>query len=361
MHHASSNLILLALFAATTVSCVSPRASQRRAPDRTAIVCVCGHHSDSENLQLSDGSWVEYEGRKLTSAWIAKPDSALRTTCLRSLVILGGCSTLSDGHWKEKLSNALAWLRTQKNDQQRFELRVDPGWCTDHALATYTLCEMAQLSVDPVLAREVEGPARCLLDQLEQNPAVISPELLFWSQAIIDSMRIFDASEDEGIKMPNAQLAQVRRGLVTTVARLAESLAHERAQLKSSSISEADRAFALYADLRRRQRREERITSSSDFAAELRAVVARRAGLDEFDPIAVAVYTMTIYQVGGRAWKEWAKLLTEHVVRTQQTDSGPEKTTWRSPHDGIGPMQTTAWNTLTLECYYRWCNLSLID
>ncbi|MGK0155487.1 MAG: hypothetical protein ACI9SE_002450 [Neolewinella sp.] len=64
---------------------------------------------------------------------------------------------------------------------------------------------------------------------------------------------------------------------------------------------------------------------------------------------------------GGAQWKRWSELLAKHIVKTQRQDSGPEHGTWRAPRDSVGPMQSTAWNMLTLQCYYRYLRLGLVD
>jgi hypothetical protein len=180
-----------------------------------------------------------------------------------------------------------------------------------------------------------------LLRYLQRTRVSVTPELLFWSQALTDSLR----------KSSEPWAADLR----SLAPQLAAALAGQATQLRTGPTpSETDRAFALYSSVRHASD----LTNPVRIHAAIDATLARCDDLGAIHPMAVAVNTLAVYRVGGPRWRTWSARVANEIVK-RRIDEGLAKSSWESPLAAIGPVQTTAWRILTIEIYYRYCRLVL--
>lgn len=307
------------------------------------VVCsIPEPYSFAKAHQQKDGRWVDYRGRLVTDKVSPRPGSELSTTSLVVLALLGDGSTMHSGWYKDQIKESVRWMLRRIDAQGRIALRPDLRWFTDHALASFAFAEAVRLSKYKSLGKRVLAFSTYLLRYLEREQVTVTPELLFWSLALADSLKTCPPPIGDKLR-PTA----VRLGAV--VARRAKQL--QRVAPKTDS----ERAIRLYF----LARRTENPAQSAQVSAAIDADLSRCTKLDTMDPMAVAIYTMAIYRVGGERWKTWTRRVRVEIVKRQLTVE-PAHGSWRSPSDSIGPVQTTAWHTITLECYYRYCRLRLV-
>ncbi len=263
------------------------------------------------------------------------------TTGLVLLSLFGAGETHNAGAFKAPVRNALRFLRSRQDDEGAFA--SGPRWVHDHAVATLAMTEAygvtgsrlfkdrAQRAVDALERTRIRG-----LGWRAGDGGSIDIETTVWATMAFRSARYAElVVSDEDWR---------DTGLL--VRRLAD--------VGNPSVSPRHVAMLTFALC---------LTSEGEppddplVVAGVERMLAESLTHDAtFDPMYAHFATLALFQHGGRAWKDWNRLVKAAVVDhygSAQLVTDPDATLPSAAVRAEGRLRTWTWTTLVQEVYYR--------
>lgn len=329
------------------------------------------HHREKFFLER-----VQDEAGRLPYAWKVEGSAPahrqdLRTTALGLLALLGDGSTIRSGPARVAVKKAVLWLLARRDARGRLAHGADRAWLLDHAIATYALLEAARLSTYKLMHNRVQGPLRTLVAALddmldgapdgalvgvldgrgEKKRARLDPELQLWCSLCARSAKRFELWW-RGVSRAEASWSALPEELAK---RLADRAVTE-------PRSERARAAAALETLLREPASE----------ANSKAIVALASAWPEDavrDPLAVLYLSIAMYRLAqkhGAAWAERRAAFDKQVARTvvkaqERRDAIRGSWTPTTETAAYGRVGLSSVHTLTVEVYYRYCRLEVVD
>ncbi|HEX5053059.1 MAG TPA: hypothetical protein VFZ65_14895 [Planctomycetota bacterium] len=293
-------------------------------------------------------------------------------TGLALLAMLGDGNSLRQGRYRDQVRRATLWLRDQQQENGRIGGAAASDFVYDHAIATYALCEAFGLSAYETLRPTAQGAIDYL--QAHRNPygawryqprdGDSDTSVTGWCVLAMCSGKHFGLQIDdnalrladtflESCTSPDGQVGYRRAG------ELSARRPGKHGVLFPPERTDALTAVGLFCRFFLGQDPAERPVMRGA-AGRLQARVPSwdsKAGVIDFYYWYYGSYAM--FQVGGPAWREWAKALGRAILPTQLT-AGNAKGSW-DPIDAWGEdggrVYSTAILALTLQVYYRYGRL----
>jgi len=288
--------------------------------------------------QREDGCWAAGE-----SGGVAEAD--LQTHAWAVLAHLGDGSCSASGPAHEQVARAVRWVHAQMDDEGRIGLRTDPSWALDQAMATYALVEDVRLcgAPDHPHAAASRLAAHALTERLRRQRPAVGVEARLWSSFVV--MGLDKMARAAGETDRAAPWSTTSHGLQAALDGLP-------APDEPSSLRERA-AAALFAD--------PNLRASERAAVELPPLPSDATS----EPVASFYGVLLRYRRGGAIWTETSHWLKVQVVQSQQAapTAHENRGSWEpggafgERHGRIG---VTAVNVLSLEMYYRFCQLSAV-
>lgn len=304
-----------------------------------------------QRTQETDGHWS-------AARFGGKAEADLRVNALLMLALLADGSTSRNGPFRPQVRQCRAWLLKQQDGNGNLQLRADPDWLLDHAIACYALAEDFRLAkrakgygVEVVV--KVLGALRARLEIARPAP---SAELRLWTTLCAQSLHA--SGKDRAFEEAAAAAVSALRGAATELETTLSKLP------VADAVSARDRAAVLLlAELRRP-------VATGAMPAE-RTMESVDAALAEWpeqaleDPLLTFYVALSHWLRGGAEWKAIGPRLGQEVQKAQRA-RGPEVNgeqlggTW-DPQGEFGARNgrfgTHAGGLLLSTVYYRYCRL----
>jgi len=310
------------------------------------------------NVRVGDDG-ADERGVKLTKG-IPGTGADSGVTALAILAFLGAGYTHEEGQYSGEVNQALQWLvGSQRSDgylggQATYYARM---YC--HAMATYAIAEAYGMQSDPTEETGLREPLRRAVAYIIANQNRDGGWRYLKGQK--SDMSIFGwqlmaikSSEIAGLEISAAAKAKMVRFLKNRSLGKHGGLATYRLTSKRMSPTGAMTAEALFCKQMLGIGRENpQCREGAEFLLEH---LPRRSKTNLY----YWYYgTLSMYQYGGKPWRQWNESLRDLLVTTQIT-TGKNAGSW-NPTGKWGPyggrVYSTALSTLCLEVYYRFLPL----
>ncbi|MEQ8763016.1 MAG: tetratricopeptide repeat protein [Planctomycetota bacterium] len=325
--------------------------------------------------QSPDGRW-DSDGFtdlcQVDCGGLGDPLNDIGLTGLALLSFLGTGNSTTTGPYKANVRNAVTYLkRIQDRDTGFFGDKVGQRFLYNHALASLAMVEAYHLSGrHPLLEKTAQGAVNYILRSRnpykawrydsppngENDTAVTGWMVLVLIQAKEAGLAIDKSALDGALmwldEMTNPETG--RTGYITKGGYSARDTGTE--DDFPFDKTEAMTAEALLARIFMGQ--SSRHPAMRSGAHLLRALPPRwRPEAGEVDMYYWFFGTQTMFQLGGRDWRDWNQALSEAVLPNQHTEETCQKGSW----DPVGPwgkeggrVYSTALMVLSLETPYRY-------
>jgi len=337
--------------------------SGRSKSNRTALVAQNGGNEQSERAvawaleylsrhQLNDGSWsMDYEkscGDQCTPSCDGKDPYRFAATGLALMCFLGAGHTQNDEQYGETVSKGIYFL------QQNLRRTSDSGYWVDtvasaqmyeHGIATLAICEAYQMTRAAELKESCQLAVNFIVkaqfrdggwDYHPGRPGDLS--IAGWQVLALKSAAATD------LVIPRATVQNIDR--FVEMNRSGEFMFRYRGGKPTKSMT----AIGVLLQIFRGKDKESRsLINAIDY-------------LSKQGPSGVDMYynyyaTQAMFQIGGRAWKNWNYYMRDLLIRTQKVD-GHSRGSWmfESDHSNKvgGRFYSTCMGCLILEVYYRY-------
>ncbi|MCP3915882.1 MAG: VWA domain-containing protein [bacterium] len=266
----------------------------------------------------------------------------VRATAMALLALLGDGNTIREGPYKANVVRGVKWLRGQQ-DFTTGGIGVDagPGSLRDHALASLVFAEVYFFSKSPL----VKASAQRALDFLvaSRDPrggwsagagASRADDLQLTAWALL---ALFSGKEG-GLAVDDATLAGAVRWIDTS---------------SDASPDQAPGASLLCRILSgQKPNQTPALSVLADVILASASVID--GGVESLGPDEWFFRTSAMYQMGGRHWKAWNKVMKRALLELQRKDADA-RGSWvpMGENPTRGRVETTATMGLCLEVYYR--------
>ncbi|HEX5054161.1 MAG TPA: prenyltransferase/squalene oxidase repeat-containing protein [Planctomycetota bacterium] len=333
-----------------------------------------------KNHQDDDGKWDcdQFMKHDTDGEPCDGPGSAVHdvgVTGLALLAFLGDDSTMRSGPYRETVKKGVLWLRSQQQPNGLFGTDASHDFVYDHAIAAYAMCEAYGLSQYHLLANTAQRGINYL--ESHRNPYSVwrylprdndnDTSVTGWCVMAYESGDYFKLT----VNKQALELAAVWFDSVSDpTGRHGYTRAGERSSRKPGEHAtrfpvergEALTAVGLFCRFFIGQDPKEKpvMTAAANLIAQRPPVWDPKGGSIDFYYWYYGTYAL--FQMGGRHWTDWQKMLEPAVVKTQHREKEHKNLygSW-DPIDAWGEdggrVYSTAILVLTLEAYYRYSKL----
>jgi hypothetical protein len=330
-------------------------------------------HQDSDGHWDGDG-FMKHDPVNDTCDGAGAPNHDVGLTGLALLALLGDGHTLRHGLYRERVSKAVSWLRSQQDVETG--LIGDPighSFLYDHAIATLALCEAYYFTRSPLLrgtcqravnlisrARNPYGVWRYDLPPTGDSDSSVTGWMVFALKSAKDCGLTVDPEAFTASRLWFESMTDPATGRVGYDSVGSMSSRSVGMDEFPPEAGEAMTATALLC----------RIFMGDDPSSEPMLVKHADLLMKKLprwapDEGACDMYywyygTYAMYQIGGSKWKAWNRELKSAVLDTQRRD-GAATGSW----DPVGPwgqaggrVYSTATMALCLEVYFRYSRVA---
>ncbi len=286
--------------------------------------------------QASDGRWSAVDAATGPAA-----DGDVRATGLALLAFVSAGETHQSGTCRDTVKNGLQWLRGRQDADGCFGPRTSPRFLEDHVIAALAATEAYARTHDATLKAAAERGVAFALAARASGGGPFDPEAAGWTAYLLKS------AAAAGIDVDPTALDRIVADLETSTDR-----ATGRVAASGGLSDETATAAAVLARILAGRAADDALTAKSVdvLASDLPKWTAAKSGQD---PAYVEMATMALFQIGGDRWRRWNDAMKSALPEIQVQDpNGDERGSW-DPAGGVGRVETTALDCLSLETYYR--------
>lgn len=313
----------------------------------------------------------QYADGSFGAAPSSNPTQKLGVNALASLAMLGEGSTLRVGPRRDALRKAIAWIRSQQQDNGMFGTPVTRVSAYNHALATLALVECYGLSGE----QELRAPAQRAVDYIckARNPYRVwrytprdganDSSVTTWMLLALCAARDFKLTIDPAALRFAAQwFDEVTDPITGEVgySKRGERSSRDIENAKQFPVAKTEALTAAGLLCRFALGQKPATHPVMRTAAD---TLLRKPPMWKKDGRIDLYYwycgTFSMFQMGGEHWKQWREYLEPALIGAQETQDAVAGS-W-SP-DGAwggqgGRVYTTALSLLSLEASYRYARL----
>ena len=297
-------------------------------------------------LQREDGSWdADQFPESLEGAVPGGPDDDVAVTSLLVLACLADGNHSSRGIYSERVALALGWLAGQQTENGRIGRKDHGRVLHHHALATLVLSENVYFKGQPDYSAQVTKALELLAGSAlkgggwsasgdAEDP--VDPVTTTWAAMALRSARDGKLTESTELIERAVKWFRERCDPESGLFRVSEDA---QPDLKATVCALATRFFAG-----------EKPREAPGFAVALDAIIEGRPTFLA-DPEYYFFASVVAFQVGGKHWKAWIKLLKRTVLDHEPRPAGPYPVEPDAPV--CGSLGASALAFLCLEFVFR--------
>jgi prenyltransferase beta subunit len=326
---------------------------EKRAASESAVTVAprwLHFHQDKNGQWDADGFQKNCDIRKgIYCGGEGAADYDLATTSFSLLAYLGNGHTHRVGRFKKTVKRGLDWLRGQQKGSGSFGDEEGSLSVENHAMATMAICEAYAVTRDYRFKAPGLAAVKFLVSLQEKSGGwkkgteAKLPDVLTTAWAVL----ALKAAKTAGLEPPENSFEKAL-GFFDSRSFMYKDT---RSRFKNKERLQATAAAAIAGIFCGRKRTDGRLLKKVEFLSK---------NLPKWDDGLGPVYwyfgTYALFQHGGEKWQEWAKAMKKALLGRQRI-GGCANGSW----DPVGPdakklgrVGATAFNTLTLEIYYRY-------